>query len=876
MFAARTMMQALMATVLTMTALNTQSTFAQRQPGGFEVVQENSLASAMMMALIDENNVMIIDKAENNEKKLGNGKPVWGSVLRLGDNSVYGLDMITNPFCASGATLGNGTWMVAGGNQAIGYGGGALNVVGQPTVTPAEGPYQDYDGRLAIRLMDPINGVDANVTWNDNSTFMRTPRWYPGIEVMTDGSVLLIGGMTGGGYINRNYPNTDPAFEGADAPQALAGNTWQAVSPLINSGGANPTWEFFPDKNNAPQIMTFMQNTSGLNTYPHTYLMPSGKLFMQANYSTALWNIYANDESKAYNLLDDMPNRIVRVYPASGATAMLPLTPENNYTPTILFCGGTIMTDEQWGSYKSPLDSLNLYQHPAQKDCSSITPEDANGNLVSGSYTHEEDLPEPRSMGQFIHLPDATMVIVNGAQMGTAGYGNMSWNKVGGVNFEGLSNDPTYQPVLYDPSKPMGSRLSRDGFGISNIARLYHSSAILLPDGSVMIGGSNPHQDVSLNMPTGTTPQAFNTTYEIEKWYPPYFFKERPNPQGLPSYILYGGATWNFTMPASYMGSAANYRASNTKVMVIRPGFSTHAMNMGQRSLRLQHTYTVNDDGSVMYMVNPMPVNQNLFVQGPALLFITVDGVPSPGKLVQIGNQKTGVAIPNNIQSGPAPKALPQGINNSKYNAIPEGHGIESFGIGKLVGIIVAAVAVIALLLLGLICWRRRRARRNGQTKAAAPAGGAIYGMGGYTTNGPEYKRVHTPSNTPFQTFAGPGRGSTGTFDTYKMNDVSAANTPYYDNPPRLGTPQNGMPRSPLMHETASLHSTDRSFNARGQGWGEHQAQGDVGEQYYNNSAYSDPSRYYEQPGQQQMSYHSGQSYGGGPRPDSQGYFRAN
>ncbi|PWN36401.1 DUF1929-domain-containing protein [Meira miltonrushii] len=853
-----------------MTALNTQSILAQRQAGGFEVVLENSLASAMMLALIDENNVMIIDKAENNPTKLDNGKPVWGSVMSLSDNTARGLDMITNPFCAAGATLGNGTWMVAGGNQAIGYGGGALNVAGQPTVTPAQGPYQDYDGRLAIRLMDPTNGNSGNIAWQDNSTFMKTPRWYPGIEVMTDGSVLLIGGMTGGGYINRNYPNQDPAFEGAAAPQALAGNTWAAVSNQINSGGSNPTWEFFPDKGFPPQIMTFMQNTSGLNTYPHTYLMPSGKLFMQANYSTALWNPYANDETKAYNLLDDMPDQIVRVYPASGATAMLPLTPENNYTPTILFCGGTIMTDQQWGSYTSPLDSLNLYTHAAQKDCSSITPEDANGNLVSGSYTREEELPEPRTMGQFIHLPTGQMVIVNGAQMGTAGYGNMSWNKINGVNFEGLSNNPTYQPVLYDPEKPMGSRLSRDGFGISNIARLYHSSAILLPDGSVLIGGSNPHQDVSINMPANTSPQAFNTTYEMEKWYPPYFFETRPEPTGLPSYILYGGATWNFTMPASYMGSSANYKANNTKVMVIRPGFSTHAMNMGQRSMRLQHTYTVNDDGSVMYMVNPMPTNQNLFVQGPALLFITIDGIPSSGKFIQVGTQKQGGQIPNTITAGAAPKVLPQGINNSKYDAIPEGHGIESFGLGKLIGIIVAGVAVIALLLLGLICWRRR-ARRGQTTKAAAPASGAIYGMGGYTTNGPEYKRVHTPSNTPFQTFAGPGRGSTGTFDTYKMNDVSAANTPYYDNPPRLGTPQNGMPRSPLMHETASLHST-----TQGQGWGEHQAQGDVGEQYYNNSAYSDPSRYYETPGQQHMSYHSSQSYGGGPRPDSQSYFRAN
>lgn len=90
-----------------------------------------------------------------------------------------------------------------------------------------------------------------------------------------------------------------------------------------------------------------MVNTSGLNLYPHMFLMPSGKIFMQANYSSTLWDHEKNTEEA----LPDMPEQIVRVYPASGATAMLPLTPENNYTPTILFCGGTYLSEEDWGGY---------------------------------------------------------------------------------------------------------------------------------------------------------------------------------------------------------------------------------------------------------------------------------------------------------------------------------------------------------------------------------------------------------------------------------------------------------------------------------------------------------------------------------------------
>lgn len=48
---------------------------------------------------------------------------------------------------------------------------------------------------------------------------------------------------------------------------------------------------------------------TGLNMYPHTFLLPSGKLFMQANYSTTIWDMYADDEDTAYTPLDDMPDR---------------------------------------------------------------------------------------------------------------------------------------------------------------------------------------------------------------------------------------------------------------------------------------------------------------------------------------------------------------------------------------------------------------------------------------------------------------------------------------------------------------------------------------------------------------------------------------
>lgn len=686
----------------------------------YEVMVHNSYASAMMLALANEDTAYILDKAENNRKRINN-KPVWATLVNLTDFSVRTLDAHTNPFCAAGGTLGNGTWLVAGGNQPVSYGGAASPY--------GKNAYHVADGRTAIRLMEPTSD-SAKLEWIDDpngSNKMDSPRWYPGIEVLPDGSVVLIGGATNGGFINRNTPNIDPLY--ATGRSNPTEGKWQ-------QGGANPSYEFWPTTGKPkPQVSQFMKRTSGLNMYAHTYLLPSGKMFMQANYSTILWDYMKNKEED----LPDMPDKITRVYPASAATAMKPLTPANKYTPSIVFCGGIFMTDDQWGNYTGP--TVNTYEVEASKSCVSITPETHDGKKVKDvEYEHEDDLPEGRSMGQFIHLPNGKMVIVNGAGKGVAGYGNTSWNTLDmdgkKVYLEGLAQDPTYRPVVYDPEKPKGKRLDYKDNGSSKIPRLYHSSAILIPDGSVLVAGSNCHQDVAIDMPehTNSKYEAFNTTYEVERWYPDYFFKERPKPQGLPSLIKYGGDAFNFTMDSKYMGKAANDLAAKTKVMVIRPGFSTHAMNMGQRSLQLEHTYEVKNDGSVHFTVNPMPRNMNIFVPGPALLFVSINGVPSKGKLVSIGGTPKDLGlVPFKLEPGPEPKPLPKPVTNNKFSSKVKGIGngkdddnendLSGGAIAGIVVGVVAGVAILAAIFAFLYIYNRRRGVTGPLGKQYKPMG---------------------------------------------------------------------------------------------------------------------------------------------------------
>ena len=58
-------------------------------------------------------------------------------------------------------------------------------------------------------------------------------------------------------------------------------------------------------------------------------------------------------------------------------------------------------------------------------------------------------------------LPDGTFLIANGAQQGVAGFG--------------LAEDPNLTALLYDPSQPIGQRISI--LNTTIVARLYHSEA---------------------------------------------------------------------------------------------------------------------------------------------------------------------------------------------------------------------------------------------------------------------------------------------------------------------------------------------------------------------------------------------------------------
>lgn len=100
-------------------------------------------------------------------------------------------------------------------------------------------------------------------------------------------------------------------------------------------------------------------------------------------------------------------------------------------------------------------------------------------------------------MPNIVSLPDGTFMILNGALSGVAGFG--------------LANDPVFQALLYDPTQAVGSRISF--LNTTIVARMYHSEAVLLPDGRVLVSGSDPET----NNPDGTVkyPEEFRIEVSV-------------------------------------------------------------------------------------------------------------------------------------------------------------------------------------------------------------------------------------------------------------------------------------------------------------------------------------------------------------------------
>ncbi|KAF9220620.1 copper radical oxidase-like protein [Gyrodon lividus] len=323
------------------------------------------------------------------------------------------------------------------------------------------------DSTYGVRLYTPDGspGVNGTNDWeeNVNELTLQRGRWYPTAMMMPNGSILVVGGETGS--------NASP----------------------------QPSLEILPKPPGGDTVITldYLIRTDPNNLYPFLMVLPSGRFFIGEEQITRMRrSINRRDLSGYYNearildpvtfdtvtVLPNMPGAVNnflagRTYPMEGSAMLLPQHAPYTDPIEILICGGS-----------------TIGAAVALDNCISIAPEVANAQWTI------ERMPSKRVMPCIVTLPDGTYMILNGAHQGVAGFG--------------LASDPNLGALLYDPSKPVGQRM----FILNNtiVARLYHSEATLLPDGRVLVSGSDPQ---TYN-PDGTA--VYPEEMRIEVYIPPY------------------------------------------------------------------------------------------------------------------------------------------------------------------------------------------------------------------------------------------------------------------------------------------------------------------------------------------------------------------
>jgi len=202
-------------------------------------------------------------------------------------------------------------------------------------------------------------------------------------------------------------------------------------------------------------------------------------------------------------------------------------------------------------------------------------------------------------------LPDGTVLVMGGTK-GSGGESN---------GFNDLTpGEPIHAAEVWDPKTGHWTLLAE-----AAVDRCYHSTAVLLPDATVLSAGGGEYSPRN----NGQENDPKDTHKDAQIFTPPYLFRggQRPDILSAPDAVTYGQT---FTVATSNPGQVG-------QVNWVRLSSVTHSFNTNQRINFLKFTA-----GATGLSVTA-PASANLCLPGHYMLFVlNTDDVPSVAKMILI------------------------------------------------------------------------------------------------------------------------------------------------------------------------------------------------------------------------------------------------
>ncbi|KAL4584194.1 hypothetical protein LXL04_008786 [Taraxacum kok-saghyz] len=476
----------------------------------------------------------------------------------------------------------------------------------------------------------------------------------PLLNLTSDGTLTQTGGQDDGALVVRSYKSCDTC-DWVEVKNGLNQQRWYATNHILPDGrqiiiGGRQifNYEFYPktlDSENSVDFPFLTQTndpTIENNLYPFVLLNPDGNLFVFANNRAILFDYLNNQVVKTFPTI---PGGEPRNYPSTGSAVLLPLKIIQGSISVVevLVCGGaprSAFPNANIGVFDGALDT-----------CGRIKISDPDPEWVM------ETMPMARVMGDMVLLPNGQVLIINGGSSGTAG-----WE---------LCRGPVLSPVIYRPHEEIGSRFEVQN--PSTVARLYHSTAVLLRDGRVLVGGSNPHDKYVF------ADVMYPTELSLEQFSPSYLDSSS---SGLRPVIISPatGTTVGYGNKMVITFSVEDrLDPSSVLVTMVAPSFNTHSFSMNQRLLILDSENVTTGADSLNYQVSvTMPPSGNIAPAGFYLQFVVHKDIPSQGIWIYVLGSFENSYIPENPRTPPISYISQTVIPFKKPTSEPSKTGFET------------------------------------------------------------------------------------------------------------------------------------------------------------------------------------------------------